>query len=86
MLLLGAVRCISACQFTPDPPKACHQHQESKKPCAQLNLLAPEAPDAAEAPAGEVLRLPLPSLQTVSFPVYLPAPPVLPPLLVPLRI
>ncbi len=57
MLLLGAVRCMDACQL-PDrqPVKSCHQTPDSPqhptaKTCGQLTLEAPPVHDGVDAPA-----------------------------------
>lgn len=56
MLLLGAVRCMDACQL-PDrqPVKSCHQTPDSPqhpsaKTCGHLTLEAPPAHDGGDGP------------------------------------
>lgn len=44
MLLLGAVRCINACQLPDEPVKKCHQDPAAPKVkvCGQLNIATSE--------------------------------------------
>ena len=54
LLLLGAARCINACQLIDDPAAAaqsCHRHPAAaKKPCGQLAFISPDAQEFGEAP------------------------------------
>jgi hypothetical protein len=44
MLLLGAVRCINACQLPDEPVKKCHQDPATPKAkvCGQLSIVTSE--------------------------------------------